>query len=200
TAGLMQILPERAERFLARDALEAHRAGTRILSEPGGRAPASVGSNGGRRRGMMLANVRRRPLRVRGPMEGNEGRPAAHEPTPNARARVAGGPPPLSNDELLRYARHLILPEVGLEGQQRLKASSVLIVGAGGLGSPLALYLAAAGVGRIGLVDFDRVEATNLQRQILYGDSSVGRSKLDVARERLEDLNPRIEIETHEGR
>ena len=133
-------------------------------------------------------------------MEGNEGRPAAHEPPPNARARVAGGPPPLSNDELLRYARHLILPEVGLEGQQRLKASSVLIVGAGGLGSPLALYLAAAGVGRIGLVDFDRVEATNLQRQILYGDSSVGRSKLDVARERLEDLNPRIEIETHEGR
>src|SRR5947207_5837377 len=97
--------------------------------------------------------------------------------------------PDLTPEELRRYGRHLILPEVGLEGQQRLKASSVLLVGAGGLGSPLALYLAAAGVGRIGLSDFDQVDASNLQRQILHGTASVGRSKLDSARERLADLN-----------
>jgi len=116
-------------------------------------------------------------------------------------AHPAGGEdPPLSPPELVRYSRHLVLPEVGLEGQQRLKAASVLVVGAGGLGSPVALYLAAAGVGRLGLVDFDRVDASNLQRQVLYGSSSVGRSKLDAARERLEDLNPEIRIETHETR
>ena len=108
--------------------------------------------------------------------------------------------PELSRDELLRYSRHLILPEVGLEGQRRLKASSVLVVGAGGLGSPLALYLAAAGVGRIGLVDFDRVDESNLQRQILHGSSSVGRPKLESARERLADLNPHVQIECHETR
>jgi len=118
---------------------------------------------------------------------------------------VSGAPGPaglpnLSAAEMQRYGRHLLLPEVGLEGQRRLKAASVLIVGAGGLGSPLALYLAAAGVGRLGLADFDRVDASNLQRQILYGESSVGRSKLDAARARLADLNPGVEVVLHEGR
>ena len=108
--------------------------------------------------------------------------------------------PELTREELLRYSRHLMLPEVGLEGQRRLKGSSVLIVGAGGLGSPLALYLAAAGVGRIGLVDFDQVDETNLQRQILHGTSSVGRSKLESARARLADLNPLIRLDLHEAR
>ncbi|HET9328521.1 MAG TPA: molybdopterin-synthase adenylyltransferase MoeB [Candidatus Eisenbacteria bacterium] len=108
--------------------------------------------------------------------------------------------PELSREELLRYSRHLILPEVGLEGQRRLKGSSVLIVGAGGLGSPLALYLAAAGVGRIGLVDFDQVDETNLQRQILHGTSSVGRSKLESARARLADMNPLIRVDLYEAR
>ena len=108
--------------------------------------------------------------------------------------------PELSRAELLRYSRHLILPEVGLEGQRRLKASSALIVGAGGLGSPLALYLVAAGVGRVGLVDFDQVDETNLQRQILHGSSSVGRSKLESARERLADLNPHVQVDLHETR
>ena len=115
-------------------------------------------------------------------------------------ATGADGLPPLSRDELLRYGRHLILPEVGLEGQRRLKAASVAIVGAGGLGSPLALYLAAAGIGRLGLVDFDRVDASNLQRQILYGQSSLGEPKLEAARRRLADLNPDIVVETHETR
>ncbi len=110
------------------------------------------------------------------------------------------GLPPLSQPELLRYSRHLILPEVGLAGQRRIKAASVLIVGAGGLGSPLALYLAAAGVGRIGLVDFDRVDESNLQRQILHGTSSVGRPKLESAKERLADLNPGVRVDTYETR
>ena len=91
----------------------------------------------------------------------------------------------LSPDEVARFARHLILPEVGMQGQKRLKASSVLCVGTGGLGSPLLLYLAAAGVGRIGIVDFDVVDTSNLQRQILYGAADVGRPKADVARERM---------------
>ncbi|HTM57000.1 MAG TPA: molybdopterin-synthase adenylyltransferase MoeB [Candidatus Udaeobacter sp.] len=108
--------------------------------------------------------------------------------------------PDLNRAEMLRYGRHLILPEVGLDGQRKLKASSVLVVGAGGLGSPLAIYLAAAGVGRIGLVDFDRVDETNLHRQILYGSSAVGASKLDSAAERLHDLNPEVEIRRHETR
>ena len=112
----------------------------------------------------------------------------------------ADGLPPLSQEELLRYSRHLILPEVGLDGQRRLKASSALVVGAGGLGSPLALYLAAAGVGRIGIVDFDVVDASNLHRQVLHGTSWVGRSKLDSARARLADLNPDVNVETHEVR
>src|SRR6266581_754931 len=103
----------------------------------------------------------------------------------------------LSPQEVARYSRHLIMPEVALEGQKRLKASSVLLIGAGGLGSPVGLYLAAAGVGRIGLVDFDDVDATNLHRQVLYGTSDVGRPKLDAARARLHDLNSEIAIETH---
>ena len=103
----------------------------------------------------------------------------------------------LSRDEMMRYGRHLILPEVGVEGQRRLKGASVLVVGAGGLGSPLALYLAAAGVGRIGIADFDVVDASNLQRQVLHGTASLGRAKLDSARERLADLNPYVEVIPH---
>ena len=103
----------------------------------------------------------------------------------------------LTPDEHLRYSRHLVLPEVGPAGQARLKNASVLLVGAGGLGSPLALYLAAAGVGRLGIVDFDVVEETNLQRQVLHGTSWVGRSKLDSARSRLQDLNPHVQVDTH---
>jgi adenylyltransferase/sulfurtransferase len=100
----------------------------------------------------------------------------------------------LTGDELVRYARHLMLPDVGREGQERLKAASVLLVGAGGLGSPAALYLAAAGVGTIGLVDFDRVDLTNLQRQILHGTSGLGRLKVDSAVERLGDVNPNVRV------
>jgi len=106
----------------------------------------------------------------------------------------------LSREELQRYARHLIMPEVGLEGQKKLKAARVLCVGAGGLGSPLALYLAAAGVGTLGLVDFDVVDSSNLQRQILYGTRDVGRPKLQSAAERLRDLNPNVQIVPHEVR
>ena len=113
---------------------------------------------------------------------------------------TSSAPPALSTDEVQRYGRHLTLSEVGKAGQEKLKASSVLIVGAGGLGSPAAMYLAAAGIGRIGLVDFDTVEASNLQRQLLHGTSDVGRSKLASARDRLQDLNPHVEVELHETR
>jgi len=106
----------------------------------------------------------------------------------------------LSTAELQRYSRHLIMPEVTAEGQKRLKAARVLCIGAGGLGSPAALYLAAAGVGRLGLVDFDRVDVTNLQRQILHGTKDIGRSKLESARDRLQDINPEIEINLHQCR
>ena len=106
----------------------------------------------------------------------------------------------LSNDELQRYARHISLPEVGIEGQSRLRSGSVLVVGAGGLGSPAALYLAAAGVGRIGLVEFDRLDVSNLQRQILFDTPSVGKPKIEIAARRLGELNPLIEIVTHELR
>jgi adenylyltransferase/sulfurtransferase len=106
--------------------------------------------------------------------------------------------PELTRDELARYARHLILPEVGVEGQQKLKAARVLCVGAGGLGSPLALYLAAAGVGTLGLVDFDVVDASNLQRQILHSTRDVGRKKLDSAEEKLAALNPAVHVVKHE--
>ena len=108
--------------------------------------------------------------------------------------------PGLSREELVRYDRHLTLPEVGAEGQIRLKNSRVLIVGAGGLGSPVALYLAAAGVGHLGLVDFDAVELSNLQRQVLHGTSDVGRGKLASARRRLTDVNPHVRLESYETR
>jgi molybdopterin/thiamine biosynthesis adenylyltransferase/rhodanese-related sulfurtransferase len=106
--------------------------------------------------------------------------------------------PQLTNDEIKRYSRHLIMPEVGVDGQRRLKAGSVLCIGAGGLGSPAAMYLAAAGVGRIGVVDFDVVDFSNLQRQIIHGTSDVGRSKLASAKDRLNDINPHVHVDTYE--
>jgi sulfur-carrier protein adenylyltransferase/sulfurtransferase len=114
---------------------------------------------------------------------------------PRVRATGAGD---LTAEEIKRYSRHLIMPEVGVDGQKKLKAGSVLCIGAGGLGSPAAMYLAAAGVGRIGIVDFDVVDFSNLQRQLLHGTSSVGRSKLESAKDRLRDLNPHVEIDTYE--
>ncbi len=102
----------------------------------------------------------------------------------------------LSDEEISHYARHLLLPEVGMEGQRKLKSASALIVGVGGLGSPIALYLAAAGVGRIGLVDFDRVEDSNLQRQIIHSAAGIGSFKVDTAKQRMLGLNPHITVET----
>jgi molybdopterin/thiamine biosynthesis adenylyltransferase/rhodanese-related sulfurtransferase len=116
-------------------------------------------------------------------------------------ARAASNPPgSLSKDEILRYSRHLIMPEVGMDGQLKLKQAKVLCIGTGGLGAPLGLYLAAAGVGRIGLVDFDSVDLTNLQRQVLFGTTDVGRPKIEVAGDRLRNLNPEIQIDTWETR
>jgi sulfur-carrier protein adenylyltransferase/sulfurtransferase len=106
----------------------------------------------------------------------------------------------LSPNEVARYSRHLIMPEVGMEGQQRLKAASVLLIGAGGLGSPLALYLAAAGVGRIGLVDYDVVDFSNLQRQIIHGTPDVGRPKLQSAKDRIAAINPEVRLDLYETR
>ena len=106
----------------------------------------------------------------------------------------------LSREELLRYSRHLLLPEVGEAGQRGLKKSRVLVIGAGGLGSPISLYLAAAGVGTLGLVDFDAVDLSNLQRQILHGSSGIGSSKIHSARERLRDINPNVHLETYDTR
>jgi sulfur-carrier protein adenylyltransferase/sulfurtransferase len=106
----------------------------------------------------------------------------------------------LSTEELQRYSRHLIMPEVTADGQRRLKAARVLCIGAGGLGSPAALYLTAAGVGTVGIVDFDDVDLSNLQRQILHGTKDVGRGKLESARDRLRDINPEIDIELHQCR
>src|SRR2546428_2350812 len=103
-----------------------------------------------------------------------------------------------SNDEIARYSRHLIMPEVTLEGQKRLKAASVLCIGTGGLGSPIALYLAAAGVGRLGMVDGDVVDFSNLQRQILHGTKDVGRKKLNSARDRIRDVNPNVQVDLHD--
>src|SRR5688500_4257969 len=106
----------------------------------------------------------------------------------------------LSAQEIARYSRHLIMPEVGVDGQKKLKAASVLLIGAGGLGSPLGLYLAAAGIGRIGLVDFDVVDYSNLQRQVLHGTSDVGRPKLQSAQQRLREINPEVQIDLYETR
>jgi adenylyltransferase/sulfurtransferase len=106
--------------------------------------------------------------------------------------------PELTNDEILRYSRHLILPEVGLEGQRKLKGAKVLMVGTGGLGAPLGLYLAAAGIGKIGIVDFDVVDVTNLQRQVIHGTKDVGRPKIESAAESMKDINPFLEIEKFE--
>lgn len=105
--------------------------------------------------------------------------------------------PHLSHEEILRYSRHLLIPEVGLEGQRKLKAASILVIGTGGLGSPVALYLAAAGVGHIGLVDYDVVDSSNLQRQVIHGTGSVGELKVESARRRMLDLNPGIEVEVY---
>jgi molybdopterin/thiamine biosynthesis adenylyltransferase/rhodanese-related sulfurtransferase len=105
--------------------------------------------------------------------------------------------PELSHAEIHRYSRHLLIPEVGLEGQRKLKAASVLVIGTGGLGSPIALYLAAAGVGRIGLVDYDVVDFSNLQRQVIHGTSKIGMLKVESARERMLDLNPDIQVEVY---
>ena len=115
---------------------------------------------------------------------------------------IAGGsgdpPVSLSNDEILRYSRHLIMPEVGMEGQLKLKSASVLLVGTGGLGAPLGMYLAAAGVGRIGLVDYDVVDFTNLHRQVIHGTKDVGRKKLDSAYDTIHDINPNVKIDRHD--
>jgi len=120
------------------------------------------------------------------------------------RPALAGGPAAsrvaLLPAELRRYGRHLVIPEIGKEGQERLKAGRVLLVGAGGLGSPAALYLAAAGVGTLGLVEFDTVDETNLQRQILFGESDLGRPKIEARAERLRDVNPHVRIEAHAER
>jgi adenylyltransferase/sulfurtransferase len=104
----------------------------------------------------------------------------------------------LTNEEVERYSRHLIMPEVGMDGQRKLKAASVLLIGAGGLGSPLAMYLAAAGVGRLGLVDYDVVDHTNLQRQVIHGTRDVGRPKLESAKERILDINPNVQVDSHD--
>lgn len=103
----------------------------------------------------------------------------------------------LSRDEILRYSRHLLIPEVGLEGQKKLKSSAVLVIGTGGLGSPIALYLAAAGIGRIGLVDYDTVDSSNLQRQVIHGTSTVGKLKVESGKERMRDLNPDIQVDVY---
>ncbi|MBV6451093.1 MAG: putative adenylyltransferase/sulfurtransferase MoeZ [Anaerolineales bacterium] len=105
--------------------------------------------------------------------------------------------PGLTRDEILRYSRHLLIPEVGLDGQRKLKGSSALIIGTGGLGSPVALYLAAAGIGRIGLVDYDVVDSSNLQRQVIHGTSTVGKLKVESARDKLIDLNPDIQVDVY---
>src|SRR5216117_524247 len=106
----------------------------------------------------------------------------------------------LDNDEIRRYSRHLILPEVGMAGQKKICSSSVLCIGAGGLGSPIAMYLAAAGIGKIGIVDFDTVDFSNLQRQIIHGTEDVGRSKAESAKETIKSINPNVEVIIHNTR
>src|SRR6184192_3876717 len=106
----------------------------------------------------------------------------------------------LNNDEIRRYSRHLILPEVGLGGQKKIKATSVLCIGAGGLGSPIAMYLAAAGIGKLGIVDFDTVDFSNLQRQIIHGTEDVGRPKSESAKETIKSINPGVDVVIHNTR
>src|SRR4051812_10719431 len=118
--------------------------------------------------------------------------------SPASPAELMSAEVTLSKDEILRYSRHLIMPEVGMEGQLKLKKASVLLVGAGGLGAPLGLYLAAAGIGRIGMVDFDVVDFTNLQRQVIHGTKDVGRKKLDSAFDSMHDINPFVQLDRHE--
>jgi molybdopterin/thiamine biosynthesis adenylyltransferase/rhodanese-related sulfurtransferase len=120
--------------------------------------------------------------------------------SPQTLSKSLSSPVALSPNEIARYSRHLIMPEVGMDGQKRLKAASVLLIGAGGLGSPLGLYLAAAGIGRIGLVDFDVVDFSNLQRQVLHGTPDVGRPKLQSAKDRLGAINPEVKIDLYETR
>jgi sulfur-carrier protein adenylyltransferase/sulfurtransferase len=117
-----------------------------------------------------------------------------------ARGYPTESPSALDDEKLARYSRHLLIPEVGIEGQQRLLETSILLIGAGGLGSPAALYLAAAGVGRIGIVDDDRVDASNLQRQVLHSTAELGESKAESARETIEELNPDVDVVTYEER
>ncbi|MCO5184461.1 MAG: molybdopterin-synthase adenylyltransferase MoeB [Anaerolineae bacterium] len=117
----------------------------------------------------------------------------SHNSIVNGRAEAVA----LSQEEVKRYSRHLIMPEVGMAGQKKLKAASVLIVGAGGLGSPLALYLAAAGIGRIGIIDYDTVDHTNLQRQILYTTDDLGKSKIEIARQRIQAANPNVQVDLY---
>ena len=126
--------------------------------------------------------------------------PVAESDPAAADGAAVGTPAELSHEEIRRYSRHLIMPEVGMDGQRRLKAARVLMIGAGGLGSPVGLYLAAAGVGTLGIVDFDVVDETNLQRQLLHGTGDVGRSKLASARERIAEANPHVTVEGHETR
>jgi len=127
--------------------------------------------------------------------EASAGKPTTAAPPVTAKRDVSGD---LSQEEIKRYSRHLIMPEVGMDGQRRLKQGSVLCIGAGGLGSPAAMYLAAAGVGRIGIVDFDVVDYSNLQRQLLHGTPDVGRSKLASAKDKLNALNPHVQVDTYE--
>src|ERR1700704_175236 len=127
------------------------------------------------------------------------GEPQAGMPA-NRRQDVGAPLPMLSNEEVARYSRHLIMPEVGMTGQRKLKAASVLMIGTGGLGAPLGMYLAAAGVGRLGLVDFDVVGASNLQRQIIHGTKDVGRPKCQSAADKLRDINPEVAVVVHEER
>jgi adenylyltransferase/sulfurtransferase len=108
--------------------------------------------------------------------------------------------PALTNEEIARYSRHLIMPEVGMDGQRRLKSASVLMIGTGGLGAPTGMYLAAAGVGRLGILDFDVVDESNLQRQIIHGTKDIGRPKISSARDRLHDINPHVQLDTYEAR
>src|SRR5678816_1929007 len=126
------------------------------------------------------------------------GAPAAADDVRGVRLQPDHELPELTNEEINRYSRHLIMPEVGVEGQKKLKASKVLCIGAGGLGSPAAMYLAAAGVGTLGIVDFDVVDFSNLQRQIIHGTPDVGRAKLASAKDRLNALNPNVHIETYD--